>query len=269
MKKRIFKLGAALTAALMVFSATASMAFAAEGDDVVLGTEVTTEVTEAVTEAPEVVEEEVTLTTEEVTEETIELAAKADDVATGSVISIGTISATKAAGADYYSVSVPFTLAVGTSIPSQLSFFVYDITAISGDQNNTVGFQSTTPVGYINQYTGALSGTYSFKLDAVKYTDDSIIVVKIGGTGVSTPDAKSYKLGDAPVGLIGDADFNGEVDNMDAALVMKYFRGRISEQDLHIELSDAYLDGTIDNMDAATIMKYFRGRIGSLPVTPE
>lgn len=277
MKKNIFKFGAALTAAMMVFSATASLAFADEADEVV--TEPETVVSDVV-EAPEADAEEiladdaeevaVPLETEDITAADIEAeaevtaAAKADDVATGSVIAIGNIAASK--DRDYYTVSVPFT--VSESVPSQLSFFVYDITALtSGNQNNTVGFTSETPVGYINQYAGAASGTYTFKLSTANYTDSSIIVVKMGGTGVDTPDAKSMVLGDAqPSGLMGDADKSGEVDNMDAALVMQYYLELPgSDEKIDLSVSDVNASGEVDNMDAAVIMQYYLELIEDWP----
>lgn len=277
MKKNIFKFGAALTAAMMVFSATASLAFADEADEVV--TEPETVVSDVV-EAPEADAEEISaddaeevtvpLETEDITAADIEAeaevtaAAKADDVATGSVIAIGNIAASK--DSDYYTVSVPFT--VSESVPSQLSFFVYDITALtSGNQNNTVGFTSETPVGYINQYAGAASGTYTFKLSTANYTDSSIIVVKMGGTGVDTPDAKSLVLGDAqPGGLMGDADKSGEVDNMDAALVMQYYLELPgSDEKIDLSVSDVNASGEVDNMDAAVIMQYYLELIEDWP----
>lgn len=277
MKKNIFKFGAALTAAMMVFSATASLAFADEADEVV--TEPETVVSDVV-EAPEADAEEISaddaeevtvpLETEDITAADIEAeaevtaAAKADDVATGSVIAIGNIAASK--DSDYYTVSVPFT--VSESVPSQLSFFVYDITALtSGNQNNTVGFTSETPVGYINQYAGAASGTYTFKLSTANYTDSSIIVVKMGGTGVDTPDAKSLVLGDAqPGGLMGDADKSGEVDNMDAALIMQYYLELPgSDEKIDLSVSDVNASGEVDNMDAAVIMQYYLELIEDWP----
>lgn len=299
MKKRIFKFGAALTAALMMFSATASLAFA-EGD--VVDNDADTSVTDTVeapmptampedveapekeveapaedaeapvpTEAPVESEEvNVPLDTEPVTEGDVNLEAKIDDVDTGSVVKIGNISATKDDASGYYNVSVPFTLAEGTEVPSQMTFFVYDITNITGDQNNTVGFASTTPVGYINQYDGAITGTYTFKLSKADYSDNSTIIVKIGGTGVTTPDAKSYSLAGAPVGTIGDADNNGIVDNNDAVLIMQYYMEIPGASDnISLDNSDAYQDSVVDNMDAMTVMQYYMEIVKDLPVIPQ
>lgn len=276
MKKNIFKFGAALTAAMMVFSATASLAFADEADEVVAEPET---VVSDVVEAPEADAEDmpaddaeevaVPLETEDITAADIEAevtaAAKADDVATGSVIAIGNIAASK--DSDYYTVSVPFT--VSESVPSQLSFFVYDITALtSGDQNNTVGFTSETPVGYINQYAGAASGTYTFKLSTANYTDSSIIVVKMGGTDVTTPDAKSVVLGDAQQGgdvVYGDVNGDGSFDTKDTLLVLQYGVHKIDLTEDQVKSADVNVDGSFDTKDTLLILQYGAHKIDKLP----
>lgn len=292
MKKNVFKFGAALTAAMMVFSATASLAFADEVADVAEETTVVTEVAadvveeteEAVEEteeaadvdadeetAPEVVDEvAVPMETEEITAADVEeeaevfAAGKTDDVATGSKIAIGDITASKSG--DYYTVSVPFTVSDG--VPSQMSFFVYDITAITtGDQNNTVGFTSSTPVGYINQYAGAASGTYTFKLAATSYTDDSIIVVKMGGTDVATPDAKSFVLGSAQPGgetTLGDVNGDGKWNAEDTLLVLQYGAGKIELTDDQKVKSDVNHDGKYNAEDTLLILQYGAGKIDKL-----
>lgn len=282
MKKRVFKFGAALTAALMVFSATASLAFADEVvpeepetvvEEVVEETVVEEETEEPAEEAgevdetevadeAEVAEVEVPLETGTVEDAEAALAA-VEDVATGSVITIGDISSTS--NDQYYTVSVPFTV---ENAPNQMTFFVYDITQIA-DGNNTTSFSSTTPVGYINQDDGATTGTYTFKLSKANYTDDSVIVVKIGGTGVETPDAKSYSLAGSTQGKIGDADGNGTVDNGDAILVMRYYMNMADETELDMSVSDTYAaDGSVDNRDAISIMKFYMNQITELPEMP-
>lgn len=281
MKKRVFKFGAALTAALMVFSATASLAFADEVvpeepetvvEEVVEETVVEEETEEPAEEAgevdetevadeAEVAEVEVPLETGTVEDAEAALAA-VEDVATGSVITIGDISSTS--NDQYYTVSVPFTV---ENAPNQMTFFVYDITQIA-DGNNTTSFSSTTPVGYINQYDGATTGTYQFKLSKANYTDDPVIVVKIGGTGVEVPDAKSYSLAGSTQGKIGDADSSGAVDNRDAILVMRYHMGKVTSDEIDLSVSDAYEDGAVNNRDAISIMRYHMGKVTELPERP-
>ncbi len=293
MKKRIFKFGAALTAALMICSATAGLAFAAEADEaapeavapVVEETvdeaapaeeaaeevETPAEDAEAPAEDAEDVEapvEEVAvpLETKDITAEDVaEAAAKVDDVATGSVIAIGDISAT--ADDTYYTVSVPFTV---SSAPSQMTLFVYNITGITGDQNNTVGFTAETPVGYINQYAGPAggSGTYTFKLAKSANNEGDIIVVKIGGTDVATPDAKSFTLtagGPTPEVTYGDVDNKDGVNATDAILVMQHASGKTTLSADEQLRANVDANDSIDATDAIYIMQYASGKITKFP----
>lgn len=283
MKKRVFKFGAALTAALMVFSATASLAFADEVvpeepetvvEEVVEETVVEEETEEPAEEAgevdetedadeAEVAEVEVPLETGTVEDAEASLAA-VEDVVTGSVITIGDISSTS--NDQYYTVSVPFTV---ENAPNQMTFFVYDITQIA-DGNNTTSFSSTTPVGYIDQYDGATTGTYQFKLSKANYTDDSVIVVKIGGTGVEVPDAKSYSLAGSTAGKWGDVDGNGTLDDIDASLVLRVWSWISDESEIDMSVADVYQDGSVDDIDASTILRAWSWIIdeADLPIIP-
>lgn len=265
MKKNIFKFGAALTAAMMVFSATASLVFADEAETEVQEPE--TVVSDVVAAPEEEAAEEVAvpLETEEITaadlteeaDETAEAAAAVADVPTNSKVDIGDVTAT--VDDSYYTVSVPFTV---TDAPSQMSFFVYDITKIAGDQNNTVGFSAETPVGYINQYAGQATGTYTFKLSKADYNENSIIVTKIGGTDVETPDAVSYSLANATQGggddvTLGDVDANGVIDMTDAGLVMQFYLEKVAPTDDQKVRADVDKTTTIDMTDAGMIMRYY------------
>ena len=211
----------------------------------------------------------VPLETEEITNADIEAAAEVEAAAgqadvDGSIVSIGKISASKTES--YYEVSVPFTV---TSVQSQMTFFIYDITALaSGTPDATVGFTSTTPVAYINQYAGEASGTYTFKLAADKYTDDSIIVVKIGGTDVATPDAASIKLADAQQGgdvVYGDVNGDGKWNAADTLLVLQFGAGKIEMTEEQKTSADVNLDGKFNAADTLLILQYGAGKIDTLP----
>lgn len=287
MKKNIFKFGAALTAAMMVFSAAAMLAYA-EGDEVPAESETVvsdvveapveeTEDTEAPAEDAEVPEDEeapadeaeevvIPVETEEITNEDIEAAAEVETAAgqvdaDGSVIEIGTIAAAKAT--DYYEVTVPFTVQ-GTA-PSQMTIFVYDITGlVSGTPDATVGYKAETPVGYINQDAKNATGTWDFKLSTEKFNDDSIIVVKLGGTDIDTPDAASVMLSDAspaPDVKLGDVDENGVIDMDDAGLVMQFFLEKTTLTDNQKAAANVDKNGDIDMDDAGKIMQYFLEKI--------
>ena len=307
MKNNFFKFGAALTAALMVFSALSAVAFADEVDAVeeapaVVETadteapaedvetpaedvEAPAEDVEAPAEDAEAPAEDVAApaedaevptevvvpmeVTEGVTEEEVQLAA--EDVATGSVITIGDISATDAG--DYYTVSVPFSV---ENAPEQMTFFVYDITSIT-DGNNQSGFTATTPAGYIDQQAGAASGTLVFNLPKGEtgettatngYNTKSVIVVKAGGTGVDVPDAKSFALADAEEGgdvTLGDVNGDGVIDMNDAGLVMQYFLRKTTLNDSQLQAANVdTASDEVDMSDAGKIMQYFLRKITTL-----
>ena len=291
MKKNIFKFGAALTAAMMVFSAAAMLAYA-EGDEVPAESETVvsdvveapveeTEDTEAPAEDAEAPEDEeapadeaeevvIPVETEEITNEDIEAAAEVETAAgqvdaDGSVIEIGTIAAAKAT--DYYEVTVPFTVQ-GTA-PSQMTIFVYDITGlVSGTPDATVGYKAETPVGYINQDAKNATGTWDFKLSTEKFNDDSIIVVKLGGTDIDTPDAASVMLSDAsPIDDVkyGDVNDDGKFNAADTLLVLQYGAGKTeltAEQQI---IADVNCDGKFNAADTLLILQYGAGKIDSLP----
>lgn len=294
MKKRLFKFGAALTAALMMFSATASLAFADEVDAV--DPETTAPITESETideaapdedaaeeepaedaEAPEeeapaedVEEVVVPVETEEITAEDVieaeaEAAAVIPDVATDSEIAIGEI--TSAEQDNYFKVSVPFEVKAEQA-PTQMSLFVYNVTSLleSGDVNNATGFKSETetPVAYIDQYNGSANGTYTFSLSKDAYKVGDVLVVKIGGNnGITKPDAKSYTItGGGEITVTpGDVDGNGVVDGADAnhaVLIWKNAFDYATQTTLTKEQADQAAnvngDDVVDGADANEIV---------------
>ncbi len=112
-------------------------------------------------------------------------------IADNSPITIGDIGVTEDDA--FYTVSVPFTT---ESAPDQMTLFVYDVTNVIGNTDGVPEYSSETPVAYINQYAGEASGTYNFKLDKAKYSSDSVLAVKIGGTDIETPASKlAYLFG--------------------------------------------------------------------------
>ncbi len=287
MKKRIFKFGAALTAALMICSATAGLAFADEIDAEVPETTEPAAVDtvdeaapadEAVEEETPAVEEEapaeeaedveevvVPLEKEDVTSEDIAEAA-ADDPNYDpdlSVIQIGEIGVKQ--DGNYFTVNVPFTMKNSQAVPAQVTLFVYDITNILAGAGE-YGFTSTaqTPVGYIDQKAAAVS--FQFKLDSAKFAADHIMLAKIGGTDIDTPDAKSFKLevgGEVPDVKLGDVDANGTIDMDDANLIMQFYLDKSELTDTQKTAANVDPAPSIDMDDANLIMQYYLDKITS------
>ncbi len=62
--------------------------------------------------------------------------------------------------------------------------------------------------------------------------------------------------------LLGDINGDSYIDNLDAAMVLKYDAGII--ETINVDRSDVNNDGSADNLDAAMILKYDAGIIDSL-----
>ena len=62
----------------------------------------------------------------------------------------------------------------------------------------------------------------------------------------------------------GDVNFDGEVDTIDAGLVISYYYEDVTLTDDQISLADVNGDGTVDTNDAGLIVSYFYGNVTSL-----
>ena len=71
---------------------------------------------------------------------------------------------------------------------------------------------------------------------------------------------------DNRTGLLGDADSDGDVDNVDAMLVLQYDAALIGENDLDLTVCDVNGDGLVDNVDAMLILQYDALLIEVFPV---
>ena len=66
--------------------------------------------------------------------------------------------------------------------------------------------------------------------------------------------------------LWGDVDGDETITSTDARLVLQYYAGKITEEDLNIDLADVDGDGDITSTDARLILQYYAGKIDSFPV---
>jgi alpha-tubulin suppressor-like RCC1 family protein len=80
-------------------------------------------------------------------------------------------------------------------------------------------------------------------------------------TAINTPNTTPTRTPTA-TGLVGDANKDGSVNAIDAALVLQYSAGLISSINPN---ADANRDGMINFIDAAVILQYVAGLIYSLP----
>ena len=69
-----------------------------------------------------------------------------------------------------------------------------------------------------------------------------------------------------PVGLLGDADSNGVVDNFDSMLILQYSVGLIEAEALNLRVCDVNGDNVVDNLDSMLVLQYSVGIISVFPV---
>lgn len=86
-----------------------------------------------------------------------------------------------------------------------------------------------------------------------------IITAKITVNGVTK--SASCVVNVVEVTELGDVNGDGYVDNLDAAMILKYDAGIIDLDPTELAAADVNSDGYADNLDAATILKYDVGLI--------
>lgn len=64
--------------------------------------------------------------------------------------------------------------------------------------------------------------------------------------------------------LLGDANNDGEINNLDAVYILRYDADLIDETELRSVAADVNKDGVIDNLDAALVLKYAAGLVDTL-----
>ena len=64
----------------------------------------------------------------------------------------------------------------------------------------------------------------------------------------------------------GDVNGDGEVNNIDAAMVYACFNGKYTLSETQIAAADVNGSGEVDNIDAAMVYAYFNGKLASFPV---
>lgn len=105
--------------------------------------------------------------------------------------------------------------------------------------------------------TGASAGFALCKLAVCDKTFEETAVPVLTGS------APAVTVGSAV--LLGDVNGDGEIDNLDANLVYRYFNGKVTLTDEQLAAADVNGDGEVDNLDANTIYRYFNGKITAFP----
>lgn len=116
--------------------------------------------------------------------------------------------------------------------------------------------------GFKLTFRAVASGTAEIKIDNDVENDVYLFVVNgadfdnYGATGASTEVTVTENTIDVTV---GDVNLDGSVDNLDAAIILRYDAGIIELDDATLARGDYNGDGEVDNIDAAAILRYDAG----------
>lgn len=285
-KKKLFKFGAALTAALMVSSSFGVLAFADEVDETPALDEPA--VVDVIDEVPadETPAEEVPVVVEtpEATEAPAVVETPDEDVVEDAPVQLMTDKAVEIESAvssvkkDESVVSVTVTYS-GLDTGDQMTVFVYDVASIGTPGDDTpYGTSVTTPVKYINQETKTGTITFGVKIvdqngDPIKIEDEDDVaalpplVVKIGGTDAA-PAGKLVLLSSSELIDVTYGDVNGDTNiDMDDAIVIYeiYCERKTDATPLELKAADVDASGEVDMDDAILIYEFYCERIKSFP----
>lgn len=104
-------------------------------------------------------------------------------------------------------------------------------------------------------------------------SDATFVGWYIGGEKVSSDEIYTLVCGkdavpeavfDEGIGILGDVNGDGNVDNLDAVIILKYDAGIISADDLNLAVADVGGDGQVSNLDAVRVLKFDAGLISEL-----
>lgn len=284
MKNLFKKLGAGATALTMVCSFSA-VAFADDEAPVEEPTAVEDAVIDEVTptEAPADVEEPKDVVDETPVDdencdlaqpaevvEPAETAGDADVDLAASAISFDDSKITKNENSSRIAITIPYSVSTAAQ-GDQITALAYDVTNVA---NPTPGSQYEdqvkTPIAHIDQFTYTADGNLIIYLSTTKYNGDSKILVKMGGTGITTPAATLFTIKDLSDGgsdvTYGDVNGDTLIDMDDAIMIYDSFMGDITlSEDQKKAANVSGGDDSVDMDDAILIYDYFMGDIKSFP----
>lgn len=128
--------------------------------------------------------------------------------------------------------------------------------------NSAYNVKTDGVLGFTVTFRALASGTANITIDNDVENDVYLFVVNgaefdnYGATGASTSVTVTENTTDITV---GDVNLDGNIDNLDAAIILRYDAGIIDFDDDQLARGDYNGDGNVDNIDAAAILRYDAG----------
>ena len=118
------------------------------------------------------------------------------------------------------------------------------------------------PATVLDSGDGATTYGVKFEFYLKDGASDATKTVAIGSATASAVTYETFDIKKAASYQIGDVNDDGDIDDLDATLVLKYFVGGFEITTFIEEAADVNDDGDIDDLDATLILKYFVGGFG-------
>jgi hypothetical protein len=109
---------------------------------------------------------------------------------------------------------------------------------------------------YIDQFTPDItdgSFDYNFNVSA-NFDETKVYLVRVGGTGVYDIAQKIIAVSGKTVYVAGDVNGDGYIDEIDAALVLKYINGTYALDEAQLKAADANETQDVNMLDVVEIL---------------
>lgn len=164
--------------------------------------------------------------------------------------------------------SVVVKLSSGSSVSDEAAIIIFKKSS-DEDKNAT---PTDDMIVYLNQQAAADAQASGFLSGAEvlpkKLEKDATYVVRVGDSTNDKFYEAEFTYGKEEEIAWGDVDQDGEVNALDANLILNYSVENIKFDDYQLKVADVYYDGSVDALDANIILNYSVENIKTLPVMP-
>ena len=164
--------------------------------------------------------------------------------------------------------SVVVKLSSGSSVSDEAAIIIFKKSS-DEDKNAT---PTDDMIVYLNQQAAADAQASGFLSGAEvlpkALEKDATYVVRVGDSTNDKFYEAEFTYGKEEEIAWGDVDRDGEVNALDANLILNYSVENIKFDDYQLKVADVYYDGSVDALDANIILNYSVENIKTLPVMP-